>query len=58
MKKTKLTYADIERLAFIVKCFMGDYKMNKMQRAELCALMRKLIVMRAEIEYSKSRESV
>jgi hypothetical protein len=58
MKKTKLTYADIEKLAFIVRIFMEDHKMTKMQFVELDALRTKLIVMRAEMEYLKGRESV
>lgn len=58
MKKTQLTYADIERLEFVLRMFIQDYKMTKLQASQFEALRIKLIVMRAEIEYSKKRESV
>ncbi len=58
MKKTQLTYADIEMLEFVLRMFIQDYKMTKLHASQFEALRIKLIVMRAEIEYSKKRESV
>ena len=58
MKKTKLTYADIEMLEFVLRIFMQDHKMTKLHALQFEALRIKLIIMRAEIEYSKKRESI
>ena len=58
MKKTKLTYADIEMLQFALAAFQDTFWMSKAQSIQYEALRIKLIVMRAEIEYLKNRESV
>jgi hypothetical protein len=58
MKKTKLTYADIEALEFIVRMFQKDCTLTQKDSMRFEALRIKLIVMRAEIEYLKNRESV
>ena len=58
MKKTTLTYAEIEALEFLVRMFQKDYKLAQRDRMQFEALRIKLIVMRAEIEYLKDRESV
>jgi hypothetical protein len=58
MKKAKLTYAEIEALEFLVRMFQKDYKLAQRDSMQFEALRIKLIVMRAEMEYSKNRESV
>jgi len=58
MKKTKLTYADIEMLQFALAAFQDTFWKSRVQTIRYEALRIKLIVMRAEIEYLKNRESV
>jgi len=57
MKKTKLTYADIEMLQFALKAFQDSFWKSRVQTIRYEALRIKLIVMRAEIEYLKNGES-
>jgi hypothetical protein len=50
MKKTALTYAEIEKLQYILR----NYSNNTTQHdQELESLLLKLIMMRAEMEYLK-----
>lgn len=57
MKKTKLTYADIEALEFAIRMFQQSWTLSQKTSIQFEALRIKLIVMRAEMEYSKKRES-
>jgi hypothetical protein len=52
MKKTALTYAEIEKLQYILR----NYSNNTTQHdQELESLLLKLISMRAQIEYLKTQ---
>jgi hypothetical protein len=57
MKKTKLTYADIVALQFIVKMFQEDHPLAQKDSMHFERLRIKLIVMMAEMEYLKNREN-
>ena len=54
MKKTALTYAEIEKLQYILR----NYSNNTTQHnQELESLILKLIMMRAEMEYLKQENN-
>ena len=56
MKKTELTYEEIERLQFILKNLDSDYYMSESMQKKIDTLYMKLISMRAQLEYPRKRE--
>ena len=54
MKKTALTYAEIEKLQYILRNYSQGYSQTDQ---ELESLILKLIMMRAEMEYLKQENN-
>ena len=56
MKKTELTYEEIETLQFVLKNLGSDYYMSESMQKKIDTLYMKLISMRAQLEYPRKRE--